>query len=49
MIVFEGFSDYPDEMLRGMGQKHILNVRDIFRSHPETNPFLQRSAIVLHV
>jgi hypothetical protein len=36
----KGFSEYLDEMLKGLGQKHILKIKDIYRSHPEIYPYI---------
>jgi lysophospholipase L1-like esterase len=38
----ESFSDYLNEMLRGLGQKHILAIKDIYHSQPEIYPYISK-------
>ena len=37
----KGFSEYLDETLRGMGQKNIIKIKDIYHSHPEIYPYIR--------
>jgi hypothetical protein len=36
----KGFSEYLDEMLKGLKQKHILKLKDIYHSQPEIYPYI---------
>jgi hypothetical protein len=38
----KGFSEYLDEMLRGLGQDHILKINDIYHSHLEIYPYISK-------
>jgi hypothetical protein len=35
-----GSSEYLEEILKGLGQKHIVKLKDIYHSHPEEYPNL---------
>ena len=36
----KGFSEYLDETLRDVGQKNIIQIKDIYHSHPEIYPYI---------
>lgn len=38
----KSFSEYLNEILRGLGQKHILRIKDIYQSQPEIYPFISK-------
>jgi hypothetical protein len=38
----KSFSEYTKEMLKGLGQKHILAIKDIYHSNPEIYPFISK-------
>jgi hypothetical protein len=35
-----GSSEYLEDILRGLGQKHIVKLKDIYHTHPEDYPGL---------
>jgi hypothetical protein len=38
----KGFSEYQEEILEKLGQKHIVRLKDIYHSHPEIYPYISK-------
>ena len=39
----EGFSEYMEEILKELGQKNIIKLKDIYHSNPEIYPYISKS------
>ena len=44
----KGFSEYLDKLLRGLGQKHIIKIKDIYHSHPKIYPYISKRGYDFH-
>ena len=38
----KGFSEYLNQMLRKMGQRNIVKLKDIYHSHSEVYPYISK-------
>jgi len=44
----KGFSDYMDETLRSLGQKHVIKLKDLYLSHPDIYPYISKRGHDFH-
>jgi hypothetical protein len=44
----KGFSEYLDELLMKLGQKHIIKLKDVYHSHPEIYPYISKKGYDFH-